>query len=305
MPPDARLAREISLEVRAAAVSEVLSRVSAAVGVRAETDARLADQRVTISANNTSVRGLQTALARLFRTTWTVNGEGDTTRYRLQENAVLRTGATRLRSQRQALFLARLLQTEQALGSRTSESVAAALRSGVAARMPYLPRESLADITPDFIRQALLLAPLRLGLVATLARAGSASIPLRALSSRHQRLAVGFFLEQHPPDESIAGAAGGSLTSPTGGRTRGLGPLALNHPQARMEYRLVYGDRWTGMLLLTRVGAADTWAEATLPEVLYDVPDYMALYPETRTRPADPDVNRRVTLSLDTGGQTW
>jgi hypothetical protein len=74
---------------------------------------------------------------------------------------------------------------------------------------------------------------------------------------------------------------------------------------ARVQYRLLYGDRWTGPMLLAQVGAPDEWTSAMLPFVLFRQQDDSSLYPEAAVRPDDPDVWRRLPPHFDMAGKDW
>lgn len=290
--PDPRLAKELSVEARAAAVDDLAVRLGRAVGVSLEADPVLAGRRVTLIAPKTTVAGLQAALAALYRTAWRPLGPGPAPGYRLQANRTLEEAARRLSEQRRAAFLARLVVMGQSLRPRTEGATAAAVRADVARRQPVLPPDAVAAITPEYLRQTVLMTPVRQGMFGLLLRTGSALTPLAVLPPEYQRLFGEFFREQF---QSAAPA----------GATPGLAEAILSSPRARLDYRLLYGDRWTGPLVLARVGAPDNWATAMLPAALFDLPDFSALYPEASRRPVEAEAYRRVDLQLDPEAQTW
>jgi hypothetical protein len=77
-------------------------------------------------------------------------------------------------------------------------------------------------------------------------------------------------------------------------------------PQSRLEYRILFGDRWTDDLFVARVGAADNWASAVLPASLFALPDYTSLYPEAVAPDgADPALSRNVNVNFDTDAMGW
>jgi len=127
--------------------------------------------------------------------------------------------------------------------------------------------------------------PLTQGMGAALARTSSALTSFRGLPAAYQALFGEFYREQFGAGDLDAGYS----------------TLAL--PQARLDYRMFYGDRWTGVLLATRVGLEDRWAEAMLPSILFDLPDDMALYPPQRKPLGDESIPTRVTIDPNT--MTW
>lgn len=288
------LAVELSLEVRSANVGELAEQLSSSVGVGLDVDPELAGQRVTLYADKTRVRDLQVGLGELFATEWERRAQGSTVRYFLPHNERLGTEARRLMTQRRQQFLTNLLQTARSIRQRNSEIVAREIRAGVARRLPYLSELSLDEISPDFIQQTLLLQPLTQGMGPVLIRSGSAWTPFLRLPATYQNLFAGFYMEQFQGGNPAARVAD----------SRGT-PLVLNYPQARLEYRLLHGDRWTGTMLLSRVGASDNWATAYLPSSLYDLPDYSALYPQVEERPTDDEVRTPIDVLIDTEKMNW
>lgn len=293
--PETGLARELTVEVRSAGLADLVERLGASVALPMSAAPEIGRERVTLYAGSATTASLQQALAALYHTEWS-GGPGERAGMRLEDHDELLAAARGLRGRRNALFITRLLETQQALGRRTHESLAAAIRTGVARREPYLSRETLADITPEFIRQTLLLGPLRMGMGATLARNGNVWAPFQRLPAASQGLLAAFFLEQAAPEGEAE-----AVRTDSGGPS----PFVLNYPQARLEYRLLYGDRWTGNVLLVRVGASDNWAEALLPSVLYDLPDYGSLYPEARVRPSDDALYKSTTLQINPETMSW
>jgi hypothetical protein len=302
---DTRLDRQLAVEVRVADVGELADQLSDSLHVPLSTDLEAGAQRVTLHAEKTSVASLQRGLAALFRASWQSTGEGEETRYKLVSSPLLPGEVARLRQQRRTAFLNRLLQTEYAFSRGNSQAATLAIRNDLARRMPYLPQATLEAITPDYLNQALLAAPLRLGLSNELARTGAVSVPLGRLSFVHQRLLASLFLERYesrlsqtrlaPDDEGAAGVLPNGVPD----------PRVLYLPQARLEYRLLFGDRWSGDLLLTRVGIADNWAVAALPSSLYALPDYTSLYQRPALSEKDTDLQRPVNVNVDTDALSW
>ncbi|MGV3719314.1 MAG: hypothetical protein ACO1SX_00270 [Actinomycetota bacterium] len=304
-PDDARLDRRLAVEVRLADLGQLTEQLTASLRVPLETDAEMGDRLVTLHAERTSVRSLQDALARTFHANWQVLGEGEAARYRLAESATFDAAVERMGRQRRAAFLNRLLQTEAALSRRRPELLADTLRQDVARRLPYLPQDTLAQITPAFVNQALLASPLRLGLVDELVRTGRVSVPLNRLSPIHQRLLAALFFERYETELTRTQLSSDLVD----GRTLPKGvpdPRVLYIPQSRLEYRVLFGDRWTEDLFVARVGAADNWATAVLPASLFGLPDYTGLYPEAvAPSGADPALARNVNVNVDTDTMGW
>jgi hypothetical protein len=302
--PDSRLDRRLAVEVRVADLGSLTEQLSKSLRLPLETDATLGARRVTIHAERTTVRSLQVALAALYRGNWQTIGEGDAALYRITAGASTEAAVSNLRRQRRTTFLNQLLRTEAQLARQRPEVVAASLRGDVGRRMPFLPESTLSQISGGYVNQALLASPLRLGLVDELARTGTTSVPLYRLSPAHQRLLGGLFMERYE-----SGLAGSQISNEAsnGALPRGLlDPRVLYIPQARLDYRLVFGDRWSGEVLVTRVGVADNWAAGALHSTLYDLPDYTVLY-TTATLPPDTDkaLQRDVNVNVDTDKMTW
>lgn len=302
---DTRLDAQLAVEVRAADLAELTDQLSTSLHVPLATDPEAGSQRVTLHAEKTSLASLQRALAALFRASWNSTGEGDAARYKLVSSPLLPGEVARLRLQRRSGFLTRLLQTENAFARGNGAAATATIQKDLARRMPFLPQATLDSITPEYLNQSLLADPLRLGLTDTLVRTGSVSVPLARLSAPHQRLLASLFLERYEGLLSEAQVAsteeGGSGTPPPGVPD----PRVLYLPQARVEYRLLFGDRWSGDLLLTRVGIADNWAVAALPSSLYSLPDYSSLYQFPAVSENDPDLLRPVNVNVDTDAMGW
>lgn len=291
---DPRLEKAFALEVRAATVGSVLDRLSTAMDVRMEADRTVGAERVTLYAPRATVGGLQEALAALYQSDWARTGTGEETRYRLQSNDALLARAERLRGQRTSQFITQLQQLELEVQRRGAAAAAARLQSQVRQRRPDLPQASLDQITADYVGQAHLLAPLRAGLAAPLLRTGFAWTPLARLPDPSLRVAQVFYLGQ-----------GGASQAAAANGNRALDPAALAWPRARQEFRLLYGDRWAGNLLLTRVGTSDSWANAALASALFPLPDYGSLYSDVAKRPIDAASYKQVDVKIDPTVQTW
>jgi hypothetical protein len=289
--PAPELSQELSIEVRAADIGDLLGRLSATFHVALDAEPEIRGERVTLRAGHTTVGGVQRALAALLHSRWAALPEGDRTRYRLENNTALQAQAARLRAQRRVAFVARVLETETALRRRDPDGVAASVRAGVAAREPALPPSALEEITPDFLAQTLLFTPVRLGIGPALTSTGAAWTPFARLPAAHRQLLADFYSQQVGPSDGSTGES--------------VAELVLSQPSARLEYRFMHGDRWTGTMLMARAGVSDHWATALLPGMLYDLPDYGTLYPEARAPADDADLRRPVNLAVDTGAVDW
>jgi hypothetical protein len=300
-PADGRLQKTVTLEVRSATVGTLLDRLSDALKVPMEADRELSGERLTMYATSAKLLGLQDALASLHHSAWSTVGLGDASRYRLRDNQSLRAQAEALRQQRRTLFVNRLLALHNEVESRGARSVAARMRADVQRRMSDLPAEALAQITPEYVNQTLLLVPLRFGLTPALLRNDVAWLPLNNLSSFQQRVMASYYLGYGRTGVEAVDAPQPAAEA----RAGGLDPDALSWPRARVEYRMLYGDRWAGNVLLTRVGTSDSWANAMLSSALFALPDYGSLYPEAGRRPVEADAYRPLTVTIDPTLQTW
>jgi hypothetical protein len=292
-PPDARVRRQLTLEVRSALVSDLTDRLSAATGIRLEAERDIGAERVTLYATRARLDGLQNALAALYRSGWLASEAGDRTRYRLKSHAGLLAQAEQVRARRRGLFLARLYDLERTLARVGPEQTAAQLRGNLSRRRPELGPAELGQITPAYVAQAQLLLPLRFGLAPELLRTGVAAQPFARLSSIQRDLFSRFYLAQ--------AASLSDEDAPPGGAPD---PAALSWPRARLEYRLLYGDRSAGLILLGRTGTSDSWATAVFTSAAFDLPDYASLYPEAAVRPVDADLYRRLDLQIEAGA-SW
>ncbi|HEU4753319.1 MAG TPA: hypothetical protein VFU47_09450 [Armatimonadota bacterium] len=303
-PPENPLLRPLSLEARAAPVGDLVAQLSAAINVPMSADAALGQQRVSLLAASSTVSGLQGALASLFRTGWRATGEGEDVSYRLVNDPQLYAQAARLRAERRALLLTRLLEVERIMRAQDGSALAARLRGQVAERRPDLPPASVDQITPDFLRQTLLLGPLRLGIAQNLLRTGSVAVSFRSLPVAYQELMAQFFAEQFQAHLAGLQVASAEISGPLLPESV-LVPAMLSSPQARLEYRFLYGDRWSDELLMVRVGLPDNFATAYLPGALFDLPDYASLYPEGQVKPVAAELGRTVRVSVDSDAETW
>src|SRR5207248_2926955 len=161
--------------------------------------------------------------------------------------------------QRRALFVRRLQEISTAMTRPSAEQYTETLRQRVAQAHPELSDTAIGEVTVDYLRQALLLAPILGPGQQALAARGFLSLPINSLAANHQRLLLDW----------VAGsiAAGGDAT---GGYE--VATALLSYPTARLEYRILYGDAWSEDLLLIRAGFPDRWTTAVLPAILTFLP---------------------------------
>lgn len=314
---DARLTQAFSVEVRAADLGEVVARLAKALGVRMDTQPEIGGRRITAYASKASLFSVQQSTAALFHTRWSASGTGAETHYQLLNDTGVHAQADRLRLQRRQTFLTSLMATEASLRTRDAQDVTDELRESVNRRLSFLPPKALDELSPDFVRQASLLAPLRLGMLPTLQREGSVWASFRGLPLPQQELLASFVIQRFRQqrlrqraadrDRELGETPRSRPTVLSAGIASGgsLGPAVLDYPQARMEYRLLHGDRWTGSVLQVRVGASDNWTTAILPSVLYDIPDYASLYPEARQKPGELNLEKNLNVRIDTETMNW
>jgi hypothetical protein len=205
----------------------------------------------------------------------------------------LREAGARLRRERQALFLNRLLGTASAL-RKNPQAVVAGFRADLARRYPDLPPISQNAISEPLLMRSLLALPLDPTRRTELSENGGALAFLRTLPPAAQELLTDFY-----------GSAGGALDPETAEASSEATLAFLAHPRSRVEWRFLYGDAWTDTLFLARVGSGDSWATASLPGVLYSLPDYASLLPGIQPRPQGEELARKVAIRIDTTRQTW
>ena len=319
---DKRLRKKLDLEVRSAALGDVLDQLSRALKVKLAAEPRLADQRITVYAEGINVAEFQVALTGLLRGPWRrLGGEGKKARYLMAENDRLASRVLQLRRRRRRKLVDGWLATAERIQQLRPEEHAAYLRAQLRSRRPDLPAERIALVDVDYLRQAILLHPLRIVGSKRLARNGIFWAPASRLTAQ-QRAMYSAFARERMARRARSSRSGDSAgpdgrpSSPTpaagGGEAenRPAPPLPANvgnldYPEARIEYRLIYGDRWSDTVLLVRVGAPDDWATATLPGVMYDLPDYSTLYPDARVPAVDSEVYKRVPGRFDFDRMTF
>jgi hypothetical protein len=294
-PALAATSRKFALEVRAAAVGEVASRLGSALGVPLSVEAPLAEQRIMARAAETTLTEVMRASGQLLGSAWEASPTGG---HRLPRGAAMETAAAQLVADRRSGLLRRLLAIGLAMGRSTAPSYPAQLRASLAERRPDLPPDLLQEVDADYLSYTLLLGPLHGALERSLTGAGFAALPVRSLSSAYQELAVRF-LANH-----LAGAGAGGASPPDPATALQHAILTLNQPQARLEYRLFYGDEWAEELVVIRAGSPDHWATATLAGVLAALPDGRSLYPQAEAAATGEELGRPVPQSIPLAGQS-
>jgi hypothetical protein len=83
---DARLAREVTLQQKATALSELCQRLRADTGVHLDAGASVADEKVTILCERMSLRYVMRQLSRPFGYTWIRSGKQDEYKYELVQD---------------------------------------------------------------------------------------------------------------------------------------------------------------------------------------------------------------------------
>lgn len=299
-----------SAEIRTAGIRDTLSRLAESLEVPMEADPALGDLRITARLEDLPLKAFQNALASLHQATWRTAERDSKTKTvgadRLVAGVDIESQGDRLGERRRRAFVERLLDTSADLRDRPADTIAGAIRAEVGRRNPLIPSTGLNEITDDYIRQALLAAPLRGEAQSALIRSRYIAIPFNSLDLRSRMLFSRLAGSQLGDAEAPVRPAG-SVLPPPGyvTRTGGYGPAVLSQPGARVEYRLVYGDRWTGESLLIRAGAGDTWAQAILPSVLYPLADFGSLYPDAGGRAWAVELREKVDLTIDPNTQTW
>lgn len=275
--PSGAAERPLALEVRKAEVQRFLEQLSSSLDLPISADPALHSRRISIFAPRATLQSLRPALGSLYGGSWAAAES------RLKASPVVTAAAQVLLLQRRQQFIDRVVELALRIEAGEGEAAAGAIRESVRRREPALPPEAIAEISPGYLAQALLALPLAGDMGHLLAQTGSAMAPLRLLPPAFQQLFAAFYGEQF----------GEAPFSQSG----------LTLPQARIDYRLLYGDRWTGTMLVMRAGTEDRWAEAMLPAVLFDLPEDLSIYP-ARQRPGG-DESVLTGLVLDPNRQSW
>jgi len=315
---DARLRKRFNVEVRDAALGDVLRQLGRALKISLSAEPSLADQRISAYADRTTVVELQEALTALLKGHWSNSPKAPgKPRYRFTVSPGWENRVLELRRKRQLALVNGWLDIEAHIGQANPESYAAQVRADLTRRRPDIPANRVAQVDANYLRQSLLLEPLRPAGKNLLARGGVYWIAARRLSDRQQAMFTAYVRERRRqfvrgdgnPTGADAASTGPSLQGVAAAGAAGAPPNSggfgnLSYPQSRIEYRLVYGDRWSDDLLLVRVGVPDDWAEARLPGALVAMPEYSSLYPNARSKPGDREVYRRPKGRFDFGKMT-
>lgn len=279
-----------NIEVRNAAVGDLLQQLGRNAGVSLRADAAIFDQRVTLAARNVTVADVQAALASLFHATWREDGTlvsdpewlGQVEAYRRRRDTQLVAAIHRIRT-----------DIERGQPSR----YAAALAAEVRARHPDLTGE-LAHLSLDYLRHATLVLALDRSVVPTLVRTGSVAIPFSRLPLGLRPVVTRFVMANLPPQD-VAWILDGGLYP----ASAGVAPPRVLEP--RLEYHLLYGDAVSGPLLLVRAGLPDSWATVIFPSTLAALPSSRELFPPAPVELNDPALLRRIARPLDLTALDW
>lgn len=284
VPP---LEKPLAISVRSAALSDVLRHASQASGVTMTATGPAADQRVTLHAGRATAGELQAALRALLRLRTSRRGEGPAERFAFSHDPRLTAAAEAWRLRQADALGQAVLRTAGAFASGREEATVRALAGRFRQAHPEFPASALAALDADYLRQSLLFLPVTPARRAQLGQTGWLSLPLAWLPPGEQQLLASFA---------------------QGGEGRGAMDAALWEDGLmgpRVQYRLLYGDRWTDRMLLAQVGTPGSWTSAMLPSILFRQRDDSALYPQAEERPDDPDVWRRLPPRVEIAGKDW
>jgi hypothetical protein len=282
-----RREKAIAVDVRGAPLADVLSRASEATGVKMGAAGAVGDQRVTLHAGRTTAGELQQALRDLLRLRVSEAGTETSARYSFREDTHFAAQQEAGRLRQANAFLDALFRTAGGFAAGQEAATVRSVRQRFRTEHPEFSDAMLAPVTADYLRQSLLITALPAALRSQLARSGWISLPVPWLSPAAQTLLAAF---------AQSGAGWTALDE---------GVLQSGPVTARVQYRLFYGDRWTGPMLLAQVGAPGAWTSAMLPSVLFRQQDDSSLYPEAAVRPDDPDVWRRLPPHFHMAGKDW
>ena len=279
--------RAIAITVRSAALAEVLTRAAAATKVSLTAAAPAGDQRITLHAGRVTVGELQGALRDLLRLRVSRRGAEAEERYTLSPEPDLAAGAEAWRLRQADALLQGVIRTSSAFAAGRATETVRAMRDRFRRDHPAFPEETLDALDAGYLRQSLLLTPLTLTMRGQLTRSGWVSLPFGWLPPADQTLLATFGQT----------GAGRATLSDAFSQDAWLGP--------RVQYRLLYGDRWTDRMLLAQVGAPEAWSSAMLPFILFRQKDDAALYPQAAERADDPEVWRRLPPRFEVAGKSW
>jgi hypothetical protein len=281
------LAKPLAITVRSAPLSDVLARASRASGVMMTATGPAADQRVTLHAGRATAGELQAALRSLLRLRTSRRGEGAEERFVFSQDPRLAAAAEAWRLRQADAAGQAVLRTAGAFASGREEASVRTLSQRFRQEHPEFPASALAALDADYLRQSLLFLPLTPARRAQLGQTGWLSFPLAWL----------------PPAEQMLLAQYGQGGDGRVTLDAELWEDGLMAP--RVQYRLLYGDRWTDRMLLAQVGAPGSWTSSMLPSVLFRQRDDSSLYSPAEERPDDPDVWRRLPPRVEIAGKDW
>lgn len=278
--------RKLNLEARAAGVGAFLDKVGEALEVRLRADPELGQQRLTIAAKDVALPQLRTALEALYEARWRATGRDEKTGlssdWHLVHNESLQARAGEARARRREALLRGLLVLRETALRAGPDARARGLRDELARRSPALPAHLREQVDASMLQDLSLLQLLSGTAGETLLRDGSVWTPARRLPPAPRRAFGAFFARGAP----------------------GPGTL-IDHPQARVEYRVLYGDGWSGPSLLLRAGWSDRWATRLFPGFLAGLDDDAGLLTGPASRAVDAEFRKPVSVEIDAAALTW
>jgi hypothetical protein len=295
--PDAHLSKKFAIEVRSAPVASVAGQLSRALNVPLTADPAVADQRVDAKAAETTLSEFMRVSGHLLGGAWTASGEGESRTYTLTPDGPLGSAAARWNADRRTQFVRRLRQIAASMNRQLPEKYAASLRRRLSDQHPELPEKAIAEVTVEYLRQTLLLGPLTNTTQAQLARTRFVSIPIGSLAVPQQNLVLRFASAAFAGNRGFP--ADESAMTPESFQTA---LIVLSQPQARLEFRMVFGDGWSDLILFVRAGIPDHWATATLSGLVASLPDAEALQPHAEQPAQGADLTRRIQAPLSLAG---
>jgi hypothetical protein len=274
--------KAIAVDVRSAALADVLTRASEATGVKMTAGGAAGDQRVTLHAGRTTAGELRQALQDLLRLKSRPSGTDTSPEYSLTADHAFAGQVEAWRLRQTNAFMDSLLRTASGFEGGREAKTLEATRDRFRRDHPEFTETMLAPLTADYLRQSALVTALPPAARTQLARSGSISLPVAWLWPAAPSLLLAF---------AQSGAGWFALDQDA---------VGTGAPVSRVQYQLLYGDRWTDRMLVVQIGAPGEWSTAVLPFILFRQQDDSALYPAAAERPDDPDVWRRLPPHFDT-----
>lgn len=269
-----RLADRVSVTVRAASMSEVVRQLGGAVGLRLTANENLSEEFVSLHLKSASVLGVMQSLAHLQGATWqmTPASAGEPARYVLTSTISAETSSFQRTVQRRKLFVTALQSAAEQIHAGNTSGLAASLRGRAAAA---------GDAVLSTAEFAL---PLRGRIGATFSETGAAWVPFARLTPTYLKLFGELYMSDPVSGEALS-------------QDDRLAVLRL--PNARVEFKIVYGDVVTGPLFLCRVGIPDRWASVELPSNVLGIPDDSSSFRDAQAPTAGSELYKTLHFNLD------